>query len=316
MNLDFSEIKVLLIGDFMLDHYIEGTSNRLSPEAPVPVIEPIREHSIAGGAGNVALNLCALGAKVDCLGQVGNDKWGNQLVSILNDHGANTENIEFKENISTTLKERIFLDGKQQIRIDRDSINSPFNINNYLKIDYKQYDVCIFSDYNKGAVYDGVRQLKDYSLQHLSTAIKILVDPKQSDFTLYNGADFITPNFNELKNVSIIDDLKDNKESIIAACRKIIHTYNIGAIVAKRGSKGMIVVEKNEDVCIIPAHRVKKIDVTGAGDTVIAAFALATSKTENIVDAAKFANAAAAVIVQKLGTQTTSIKEIESLLSK
>lgn len=316
MNLDFSNIKVLLIGDLMLDHYIEGTSNRLSPEAPVPVIEPIREHSMAGGAGNVALNLCALGAKVDCLGQVGNDKWGNKLVSILNNHGVNTENIEFRENISTTVKERIFLDGKQQIRVDRDSINSAFAINNYLKIDFNQYDVCIFSDYNKGAVGAGVQQLTDYSSTNLSTAIKVLVDPKQSNFSLYTGADFITPNFNELKNVSIIDDLEDNEESIIAACRKILQTYNIGAIVAKRGGKGMIVVERNDDVCIIPAHKVKKIDVTGAGDTVIAAFALAASKTEKIVDAAKFANAAAAVIVQKFGTQTASIKEIKSLLSK
>ena len=315
MNLDFSEIKVLLIGDFMLDHYIEGTSNRLSPEAPVPVIEPIREHSMAGGAGNVALNLCALGAKVDCVGQVGNDKWGNKLVSILNNHGANTENIEFRKNIPTTVKERIFLDGKQQIRIDRDSINSAFTTINRIKIDFNQYDVCIFSDYNKGAV-GAFKRLLTVSNTYLPNAINIHVDPKQSNFSLYSGADFITPNFNELKNVSIIDDLEDNEESIIAACRKILHTYNIRAIVAKRGGKGMIVVEKNDDVCIIPAHKVKKVDVTGAGDTVIAAFALATSKTEKIVDAAKFANAAAAVIVQKFGTQTASIKEIESLLSK
>lgn len=311
MNFDFSGIKALLIGDFMLDHYIEGTSNRLSPEAPVPVVEPTREHSMAGGAGNVALNICALGARVDCLGQVGNDKWGKKLVSILNNHGANTENIKLSENIPTTVKERIFLDGKQQIRIDRDSINSQFSINNYLKTDFSKYDICIFSDYNKGTVNN-----IDISYPNLSTAPKILVDPKKSDFTAYKGADFITPNFNELKNVSIINDLKDNEESIIDACRKIIDTYNIAAIVAKRGDKGMIVVEKNDDVCIIPAHKVKKVDVTGAGDTVIAAFALAISKTENIIDAAKFANAAAAVIVQKFGTQTANVKEIESLLPK
>lgn len=311
MNFDFSGIKALLIGDFMLDHYIEGISNRLSPEAPVPVVEPTREHSMAGGAGNVALNICALGARVDCLGQVGNDKWGKKLVSILNNHGANTENIKLSENIPTTVKERIFLDGKQQIRIDRDSINNQFSINNYLKTDFSKYDICIFSDYNKGTVNN-----IDISYPNLSTAPKILVDPKKSDFTAYKGADFITPNFNELKNVSIINDLKDNEESIIDACRKIIDTYNIAAIVAKRGDKGMIVVEKNDDVCIIPAHKVKKVDVTGAGDTVIAAFALAISKTENIIDAAKFANAAAAVIVQKFGTQTANVKEIESLLPK
>ncbi len=312
MNLNFSDIKVLLIGDFMLDHYVQGASYRKSPEAPVPVVVPIKEHSFPGGAGNVALNLCALGAKVDCFGEIGNDRWGKKLVSILNRHGANTENLELSENRNTTVKERIFLNDKQLIRLDRDYLSKQFTCilnSKYLQMDLNQYDACIFSDYKKGTVRVLGPELSN-------TASLVFVDPKESDFSLYKGADFITPNFNELKNVSIIDNLKDNSKSIIAACKKIIHAYDLGAIVAKRGDKGMIVVDNNDNVHIISAHKVEKVDVTGAGDTVIAAFALAFSKTKKIVDAAKFANAAAAVIVQKAGTKTASIDEIGQLFSK
>lgn len=314
MNLDFSDIKVLLIGDFMLDHYIDGISNRMSPEAPVPVIKPIREYFAAGGAGNVALNLCALGAKVDCLGQIGNDKCGKKLVSILNKNGANTDKIELNKDHSTTVKERIFLDGKQLIRIDRERLNEQFtHVGRYAHIDLDQYDACIFSDYNKGTIRPSYF---DVPAKVVPAKSRIFVDPKKSNFSVFAGADFITPNFNELKNVSIIHDLEDNQESIIAACRKIIDAYDIGAVVAKRGEKGMIVVERNDDTHIIPAHKVETVDVTGAGDTVISSFALHFSKNRNVADAAKFANAAAAIIVQKGGTQTTSIEQIRNLLSK
>jgi rfaE bifunctional protein kinase chain/domain len=107
MNLDFSDIKVLLIGDFMIDHYIIGTSNRMSPEAPVPVVIPDEEYSIPGGAGNVAMNLSAMGANVTCVGIVGNDDWGRKLFSILNNRGINTDNIDIIDNHPTTLKKRV-----------------------------------------------------------------------------------------------------------------------------------------------------------------------------------------------------------------
>ena len=199
MNLDFSDIKILLIGDFMIDHYIIGTSERISPEAPVPVIIPEREYSIPGGTGNVALNLRALGAKVDCLGEVGDDEWGKKLVSILNDNGANTDDIVLGHHKKTIVKERIYLreanrswkpprPGRitmkeiQLARIDRDSIYTQFfslgKFNNY---DLDQYDACIFSDYNKGTIrnlnYDTCPQLAN-------TSSLVFVDPKKSDFSL------------------------------------------------------------------------------------------------------------------------------------
>ena len=122
MNLDFSKIKVLLIGDFMIDYYIIGTSNRMSPEAPVPIVIPEQEYSIPGGAGNVAMNLRAIGAEVKCIGVVGNDSWGKELLSILENECINIEAINIIDNHPTTLKQRIYSDGKQVARLDTEKI--------------------------------------------------------------------------------------------------------------------------------------------------------------------------------------------------
>ena len=150
MKLDFSDINILLIGDLMIDHYIMGTSNRISPEAPVPVVVPQKEYSIPGGAGNVAMNLRAIGSNVTCLGTVGNDVWGKKLISTLKNEGVNIGGIDIIEKHSTTLKQRIYSDGKQVARLDTEKILewtpqiSDYNLDNY--------DACIVSDYNKGVV--------------------------------------------------------------------------------------------------------------------------------------------------------------------
>ena len=148
MNLDFSNINAIVIGDLMIDNYIMGTSTRISPEAPVPVILPNNIFSKPGGAANVAMNLSSLGAKVSCVGVVGNDIWGSKLIEILSEQGINTENIDV--TILLPLKQRIYLDNKQFVRVDNEMfLNDDCN---FMKQDYSNFDLIILSDYNKGVL--------------------------------------------------------------------------------------------------------------------------------------------------------------------
>ena len=151
MNLDFSDIKVLLIGDFMVDHYIIGTSNRMSPEAPVPVVTPEKEYSIPGGAGNVAMNLSLMGADVTCIGCVGGDIWGEKLLAILDNENINIKGIKIIDNHPTTLKQRIYSNGEQVARLDTEKIID-WQPDSNMKYSYSDYDIIILSDYNKGAL--------------------------------------------------------------------------------------------------------------------------------------------------------------------
>ena len=304
MNLDFSDIKVLLIGDFMVDHYIIGTSNRMSPEAPVPVVTPEKEYSIPGGAGNVAMNLCLMEADVTCIGYIGNDIWGKKLLSILENEGINIENIEIIDNHPTTLKQRIYSDGKQVARLDTERIIN-WHPSSEIKHDYSNYDVIILSDYNKGVL--------NHSWFDITSSNNVIVDPKKNDFNHYNSANIITPNLNELQRASKID-INDDL-SVVEACKKLIQECNFNYIITKKGDKGMTIVGKDNFVKHIEAHFVKNSDVAGAGDTVIAAFSLSYTKTKNIEISAKFANAAAAVVVGKMGTATVTIDEINNYIS-
>lgn len=302
MNLDFSDIKVLLVGDFMIDHYIMGTSNRMSPEAKVPVVIPKEEYSIPGGAGNVAMNLSTMGARVTCLGFIGDDIWGEKLTSILKNQGINTSHLEMIDNYNTTLKQRIYSNGMQVARLDKEKIID-WNPNVTKEINYNDFDVIILSDYNKGIL--NAFKIPD-------TSIPLIVDPKKDDFVYYAGSNIITPNLNELNRASNIET-KD-KKSIVDACNELIKIHGFDYIVAKRGGKGMIVVGKDSFVKKIDAHPVDSPDVTGAGDTVIATLALAYTISKDIEESAKIANAAAAIVVNKTGTASVTIDEINNYI--
>ena len=299
MKLNFSNITILLLGDLMIDHYIMGTSNRMSPEAPVPVVIPKDEYSIPGGAANVAMNLSAMGVNVVCLGIVGDDIWGEKLISTLKNGGINVDSIDIIKNHPTTLKQRIYSDGKQVARLDTEeklkwsSKMSDHNLDNY--------DACIVSDYNKGVV------------NNIKLDAKILiVDPKKDDFSKYGNANIITPNLSELQRATTIQ-LK-NDESIVVACNELIAKHNFDYIVAKKGDQGMMIVGQRNFVKHIRAHTVKNPDVTGAGDTVIAVLSAVYAKTKDIEFSAKIANTAAAIAVGKSGTATVTIDEINNYI--
>ena len=299
MKIDFSDINILLVGDFMIDHYIIGTSSRMSPEAPVPVVIPHKEYSIPGGAGNVAMNLSAMGANITCFGIIGDDIWGKKLISTLKNEDINISGIDIIKNHPTTLKQRIYCDGKQVARVDTEKIIDLEP--NFLSRNIGNYDACILSDYNKGVIRDS----------NIDTNI-LVVDPKKDDFSFYKNTHIITPNLNELQKATKIK-ISDN-QSIIDACNDLIKKHNFNYMVAKKGSEGMTIVGKNNFVKHIKAHHVKNPDVTGAGDTVISALSLAYAKTQDIEFSANFANTAAAIAVSKSGTATVTIDEINNYI--
>ncbi len=301
MNLDFSDITVLLVGDFMMDHYIMGTSNRISPEAPIPVVVPEKEYSIPGGAGNVAMNLRTMGVNVVCVGFVGDDIWGERLLSLLKNKGINIDGIDIIKNHPTTLKQRIYSDGKQVVRLDTEKIIDWTS--NFLSKNLKNYHTCLLSDYNKGVIKNA----------NIDTNI-LIVDPKKEDFSLYKNAHIITPNLNELQRATKIKIQDD--ESIVDACNDLIGKYNFNYIVAKRGPAGMTIVGKNNFVTHIDAHSIDNPDVTGAGDTVVATLSLAYAATNDIEFSARMANKAAAIVVGRPGTATITIDDLRSSIEE
>ena len=180
MNLDFSDIKVLVVGDFMLDHYITGYSDRMSPEAPVPVLLPKEEYSVPGGAGNVALNLNSMGVQVSCIGVIGNDMAGKTLIELLSNNGIDVSSFINADKHQTTLKKRIYCDKKQVLRIDKEKVlNSSYNekINSLIKDKIKDCDILILSDYNKGVLNEDTIS---YAIK--SANIPVIIDPKKKNF--------------------------------------------------------------------------------------------------------------------------------------
>ena len=302
MNFDFQSIKVLVVGDLMIDNYIMGSSSRLSPEAPVPVIIPTRNYSIAGGAANVAMNMSSLGAQVSCAGVIGDDLWGEKLLSILNKKGIDTTYIDKIKNFKTTLKQRIYSNNKQIARIDDEEILNQKCT--FMDKKLNNYDVIILSDYNKGVLTTGWFQKPKSAL--------VFLDPKES-FANFNQCDIITPNINELKQLSGNNIISE--EDIKESCKIILNKYNLKYIIAKRGDKGITIIGDNDYVKHLKAKFVKTPDVTGAGDTVISSISLAFAVTNDIEKSAEFAINASALAVSKPGTATITIDEINNYIN-
>lgn len=301
MSFNFQSIKVLVIGDLMIDNYIIGLSSRLSPEAPVPVIIPNNNYSIAGGAANVAMNMSSLGAQVSCAGVVGDDSWGDKLLSILNEEGIDCTNIDRIKNFNTTLKQRIYSNGKQIARIDNEEYLEQKC--SFMDKSFDNYDIVVLSDYNKGVLTTNWFKRPE--------GTTVLLDPKKS-FINFNQCDIITPNLNELKQLSG-DDIT-SEDDIKESCDKILKKYNLQYIIVKRGGEGITIIGNNDYVKHLKARFVKKADVTGAGDTVISSISLAFAVTNDIVKSTEFAINASGLAVSKPGTATVTINEINNYI--
>ena len=250
------------------------------------------------------MNLSLMGANVTCVGCIGNDSWGKKLLSILKNKGINIDFIEIIDKHPTTLKQRIYSDGKQVARLDTETIIN-WQPASEMKHGYNNYDIIILSDYNKGVL--------NHSWFSMNNLENVIVDPKKDDFSHYSQANIITPNLNELQRASKIE-IHDNK-SLVDACNELIQKCNFNYIVAKKGDEGITIVGKNGLIDHIKAHPIENPDVTGAGDTVVAALSLAYAKTNDIESSSKIANAAAAVVVGKPGTAVVTADELKKKLN-
>jgi len=307
----FLNTHILVIGDIMVDRYIIGKVRRISPEAPVPVIEVSEENLLLGGAANVANNILSLGGKVFITGTIGRDEMGRVLIHNLREKGINTEGIVVEENRPTTVKTRVIAHNQQVVRFDRE-IKSDINpktsslILEYVKSRLPEIKAIILSDYCKGVItQDLIKKL----LKLTGSNLFIAVDPKIGHFDYYRGVSFVTPNVNEASfgsGIEIID-----KRTLIKAGELLLKKLTCEAVLITRGEEGMTLFERdNGQVTHIPTFAREVYDVTGAGDTVISTFTLCYSAGAEMRDAAVFANHAAGVVVGELGTAVVTPRDI------
>ena len=301
----FQHARLLVIGDVMLDRYWHGSASRVSPEAPVPVVQVTNREDRPGGAGNVALNIAALGSAVRLVGVVGDDETGLELLSRLKAAGVYCDFLQSEEKPTIT-KLRIISQHQQLIRLD---FEKAFEASDIIGLQDKakslvdDSQVMVLSDYGKGALHD-IIDLIDLGR---SRNIPIIVDPKGSDFTKYRGATLITPNLTEFEAVV---GGSDNEDELVNKGLRLVRELNLEAILITRGEHGMTLIRPDSPELHLPARAQEVFDVTGAGDTVISVLAASMAAGDGLADATALANLAAGLVVGKLGTAAISGPEL------
>ncbi|MBI2798835.1 MAG: D-glycero-beta-D-manno-heptose-7-phosphate kinase [Gammaproteobacteria bacterium] len=309
--------RTLVIGDVMLDRYVYGSVERISPEAPVPVLTIEREIAMPGGAGNVARNLATLGAKTSFGSVLGSDAAAADLTRIFATESLITPHLVIDPTRHTTVKTRFVGASQQLLRVDHEQREALNEVTQraLLKLIEElttEHDVMILSDYDKGLLKGGLAGGLISVARR--AGIKVLVDPKGRDYSRYRGADILTPNRQELAEATGMATLDNNQ--VEAAARKLISEFDFGAVLATRGALGMALVQRDGPATHIPARVVEVFDVSGAGDTVIAVLAAAIAAGAPLLDAAVLANFAAGIVVAKLGTATCSLDELSGALRR
>ncbi|WP_141048421.1 D-glycero-beta-D-manno-heptose-7-phosphate kinase [Aliarcobacter cryaerophilus] len=300
---------ILVIGDLMIDHYLWGSCDRISPEAPVQVVNVKKESSVLGGAGNVINNLVTLGSIVDVISVIGNDSVANELKSLLEKIDVPTSNLVVENNRKTSKKSRLIASQQQVLRYDMESIddineNSHKQIIQTLEKNINKYSSIILSDYGKGVLTTNLT--KEIIKIANKNSIKVLVDPKGKDYSKYKGSYTLTPNKKEAMEATNID-IKD-ESSLIEALKSLKTQCELEVSLITLSEQGIAIFD--DELTIKPTVAREVYDVTGAGDTVIASIAFALGNNLDIKDAIYFANLAAGVVVGKIGSATTTLDEI------
>ena len=301
----------------MIDHFIWGRVSRISPEAPVPVVDVQADNLLLGGSANVMNNICAMDGQVYGAGVIGADEMGDRLLRELQDNRIDTAGIVVEAERPTTLKTRIVAHGQQIVRFDRESRDdvgkkSTDKIISRIEALRNELGAIIISDYNKGvvteALLDGIRDLI------AGTDIVVCVDPKKNDFSLYRGFDIITPNHHEAAKAAGFDIV--GREALMKAGREVLARFDFKALLITRGEEGMSLFERGQKVVHtgFPTDAREVFDVTGAGDTAIGVLALAMASGAAFKEAAFLSNRAAGIAVGKVGTATVSRKELKKTL--
>ena len=303
----FPRVKVLVAGDLMLDHFVWGTVDRISPEAPVPVVKITAESRRLGGSANVAHNIRALGGAVVACGVVGTDAAGRDLLEELRRVGADTAGVVQSRAAVTTRKTRIIAHQQQVVRLDREDearrdSNAAARARGFLLAHLRDADVVVISDYGKGlvtpellAALAAVRQRRPFPL---------LIDPKKANFAHYRGASLLTPNRDEASQAAGIE-IRD-PASLMRAGADLLARWEADAVLITRGEQGMSLFARGAAPRHFPTVARRVYDVTGAGDTVVAACALALGAGASLEAAAVLANHAAGIVVGEVGTATVS----------
>ncbi|MFC1594378.1 D-glycero-beta-D-manno-heptose-7-phosphate kinase [Candidatus Omnitrophota bacterium] len=322
----FSKTNILVIGDLILDRFIWGTVERISPEAPVPVVlqQNLPSH-MPGGAANVAHNLNTLGANVTIVGKIGRDQEGKQLVDGMRKFGINTAGVFVDKQIPTIVKTRIFAQHQQVVRLDREVVAFSENdlvskkISNFIANNIDSYDGIIVEDYGKGIINEA---LLDRICPLARARNKIItVDPKEEHFGYYRGVTAITPNHKEaenaIRNLKIRGaDLKINRDKLTrddeidCAGKELLEHLGLEAVLITLGDKGMRLFQKGKEPFHIDTVAKDVFDVTGAGDTVIAVFTLALASGVSMKNAALLSNYAAGIVVGRIGIVAITADDI------
>ncbi|MBW1708347.1 MAG: D-glycero-beta-D-manno-heptose-7-phosphate kinase [Deltaproteobacteria bacterium] len=309
----FSDVKLLVIGDVMMDEFIWGTVERISPEAPVPVVNVTDETRVLGGAANVVNNIVSIGGEALLTGVVGQDRMGRKILNMLEGLGSNPDGVFIDETRPTIIKTRIVAQAQQVVRFDREkkhSLKSEMtdDILSYLNKKADSLDGVIISDYGKGVVsmklMDGVRQCLE------GRDVIITVDPQINHFLFYRNVTSITPNHHEAE--AGVGMKIDSDESLEQAGRMLMDGLDLGSALVTRGSQGMILFEKNISSVRIPPVARDVFDLSGAGDTVIAVFTLGLAAGLACREAAILSNFAAGIVVGKVGTAFVTTDELKT----
>ncbi len=309
-------LRVLVVGDVMLDRYIWGDATRISPEAPVPVIDIARETWTAGGAGNVALNLASLGARCGVAGYIGDDDFGRKLTAAL----AENKIAAFATpgTGQTITKTRVMVQHQQLCRLDRESPPkeyrvSPAQIESLLAKEIAACDAIVFSDYAKGVLDDAVVSRVTKLAQ--AGGKFIALDPKPKRKLAFHGLDLITPNKSESLQLAGLELPPHTPFPAAEVCARLHKIYATKNLVITLGAEGMLLSTGGKILKTIPTAAREVYDVSGAGDTSLAALVLALAAGANLEEAAHFANAAAGVVVGKLGTATVTPAELKAYVA-
>lgn len=308
-----NSVKILVVGDVMLDQYWFGDVNRISPEAPVPIVKVNRSQIRCGGAANVAINAATLGVDSILLSVVGNDEAGKNLQNLVENQQNLTPIFHIDQNIATIVKLRVIAKQQQLLRIDFETPPTrkilDAKLSDFAKQIQNNPNVIILSDYGKGALTHSSEMIKIAKNANL----QIFIDPKGSNYQKYKNADLITPNRQELAQV--VGSWHDENDLILRA-ENLRKDLNLKALLVTRSEEGMTLIGENNLVINQPARALEVYDVSGAGDTVIATLSAARAAGADWDLAMQFATLAAGIVVGKLGTATVSVEEIKTEINK
>lgn len=307
----FTDKKVLIIGDLILDEFLWGEVSRISPEAPVPVVWVRSESFMPGGAANVANNIQSFGGKTYLAGVIGMDERGGTLKELLKKNGVDVGGVVVDSERPTILKTRIIAHHQQVVRIDKEKmegLNADLisQIIMYVKAIIRDIDAIIIEDYGKGVVTPMLlREVLKLAKRHKKI---VMVDPKEEHFNYYKGVTSITPNHHEASRATGIK-VKDDK-SLIKIGKTLLKKLKSESVLVTLGEDGMQLFERSGKITHIPTVAQDVFDVSGAGDTVISTFTLALTAGASMIEAARISNFAAGIVVGKVGIATVTQKEL------